>query len=57
MEVPYLDLKAQYLAHREEFDTAIQKVIDKTAFAGGPFVQKFEEEFRCSIAKPNTLSV
>ena len=45
MEVPYLDLKAQYLAHREEFDTAIQKVIDKTAFAGGPFVQKFEEEF------------
>ena len=45
MEVPYLDLKAQYLAHREEFDTAIQKVIDKTAFAGGPFVQKFEEDF------------
>ena len=45
MEVPYLDLKAQYLAHREEFDAAIQKVIDKTAFAGGPFVQKFEEEF------------
>ena len=45
MEVPFLDLKAQYQAHRDEFDSAIQQVIDKTAFAGGPFVQKFEESF------------
>ena len=45
MEVPFLDLKAQYQAHREEFDTAIQQVIDKTAYAGGPFVQQFEEAF------------
>ena len=57
MEVPYLDLKAQYLAHREEFDTAIQKVIDKTAFAGGPFVQKFEEEFASYCQTKHAIGV
>lgn len=57
MEVPYLDLKAQYLAYREEFDSAIQKVIDKTAFAGGPFVQKFEEEFATYCQTKHSIGV
>ncbi len=45
MNVPFLDLKAQYLNLRSEIDAAIQSVIDKTAFAGGPFVTSFEEAF------------
>ncbi len=45
MKVPFLDLKAQYLTIKDEIDEAIHKVIDSTAFAGGPFVKKFEEEF------------
>ena len=45
MTVPFLDLKAQYQSIREEIATALQQVMDKTAFAGGPFVAKFEEEF------------
>lgn len=45
MKVPFLDLKAQYESIRDEIHAAIQQVLDKTAFAGGPFVQKFEEEF------------
>jgi len=43
--VPFLDLKAQYLSIKSEIDAAIQKVLDSTAFAGGPFVKQFEEEF------------
>lgn len=45
MKVPFLDLKAQYESIRDEIGTALQKVLDKTAFAGGPFVEKFEKEF------------
>ena len=45
MKVPFLDLKAQYESIRNEIETALQQVLDKTAFAGGPFVEKFENEF------------
>jgi len=45
MKVPFLDLKAQYNSIRDEIENAIQQVLDNTAFAGGPFVAKFEEEF------------
>jgi len=45
MKVPFLDLKAQYDAIKSEILPAIEQVMEKTAFAGGPFVQKFEEEF------------
>lgn len=45
MKVPFLDLKAQYAAIADEINVAIQNVIDKTAFAGGPFVEQFEKEF------------
>ncbi len=45
MRVPFLDLKAQYLSIKEDVDSALQQVLDRTAFAGGPFVKQFEEEF------------
>jgi len=45
LKVPFLDLKAQYISLKDEFDGAIQSVLDRTAFAGGPFVQEFESEF------------
>jgi dTDP-4-amino-4,6-dideoxygalactose transaminase len=45
MQVPFLDLKAQHDPIRAEIMTAIQEVVDRNAFAGGPFVEKFEEEF------------
>ena len=45
MKVPFLDLKAQYLTIKDEIHEAISKVMESTAFAGGPFVSKFEEEF------------
>lgn len=45
MQVPFLDLKAQYRSIKEEIDAAMQAVVDQTAFAGGPFVARFEEAF------------
>jgi dTDP-4-amino-4,6-dideoxygalactose transaminase len=45
MKVPFLDLKAQYNTIKEEIHSAIDAVIENTAFAGGPFVAKFEKEF------------
>jgi dTDP-4-amino-4,6-dideoxygalactose transaminase len=45
MNVPFLDLKAQYESIRSEIAEEIQQVLDNTAFAGGPFVKRFEEEF------------
>jgi dTDP-4-amino-4,6-dideoxygalactose transaminase len=45
MKVPFVDLNAQYLSIKKEIDTAIQGVIDKTAFIGGEVVAKFENEF------------
>jgi len=45
MKVPFLDLKAQYNTIKDEIQTAINDVIEKTAFAGGPFVAQFEKEF------------
>lgn len=45
MNVPFLDLKTQYNALREELHAAMQQVIDDTAFAGGPYVERFEHEF------------
>lgn len=45
MDVPFLDLKAQYDALKDEIDAAIAQVISRTAFAGGPFVGQFEKDF------------
>jgi len=45
IRVPFLDLNAHHAALRSEFDRAIGEVIDSGAFAGGPFVEKFEADF------------
>jgi len=45
MKVPFLDLKTQYESIKDEVAVAIQQVLDSCAFAGGPFVEKFEKEF------------
>jgi dTDP-4-amino-4,6-dideoxygalactose transaminase len=45
MSVPFLDLNAHHAPMRDELERAIKEVIDSTAFAGGPFVEKFEKKF------------
>lgn len=45
MHVPFLNLKLQYETIKDEIHDAINQVIAKSAFAGGPFVAQFEKEF------------
>jgi Predicted pyridoxal phosphate-dependent enzyme apparently involved in regulation of cell wall biogenesis len=44
-KVPFLDLKAHHAPLRSEFDRVISEVVDSGAFAGGPFVARFEKDF------------
>ena len=45
MNIPFVNLKAQYLSLKTEIDSAIQHVINESAFIKGKYVQKFEEEY------------
>jgi len=45
MNIPFVDLKAQYLSIKEEMDEAIAEVLNETAFIGGRRVREFEEAF------------
>jgi dTDP-4-amino-4,6-dideoxygalactose transaminase len=44
-QVPFLDLRAQHDPIRAEIISSIHSIIDSSAFAGGPVVAKFEDEF------------
>lgn len=45
MQIPFVDLKSQYLSIKSEIDNAIANVINETAFIGGKYVQEFENNF------------
>jgi dTDP-4-amino-4,6-dideoxygalactose transaminase len=45
MNVPFLNLKAQYSNLKPEIDKAIADVISDTAFIKGKYVDLFEKEF------------
>jgi dTDP-4-amino-4,6-dideoxygalactose transaminase len=45
MNIPFVDLKAQYASIRAEVDAAMAAVIQETAFVGGTYVKNFEEAF------------
>ena len=45
MNVPFLNLKAQYHSIKSEIDNAIQSVISESAFIKGKYVENFEKEF------------
>lgn len=43
--VPFVDLKKQYMSIQEEIDYAISNVLSDTAFVGGPYLKSFEKVF------------
>jgi dTDP-4-amino-4,6-dideoxygalactose transaminase len=45
IKVPFLDLKSHHAPLLPEINASIQEVIESAAFAGGPFVTRFEEDF------------
>ncbi|HRP06071.1 MAG TPA: DegT/DnrJ/EryC1/StrS family aminotransferase [Opitutaceae bacterium] len=55
--VPFLDLRAQHDPIRAELLAAFNEVIDQNAFAGGPFVQKFEEDFAAFCRAKHAIGV
>ena len=56
-KVPFLDLKAHHAPLRAEFDQAIGEVIESGAFAGGPFVAQFENEFAAFCGSRHAIGV
>jgi dTDP-4-amino-4,6-dideoxygalactose transaminase len=57
MNVPFLDLVAHHAAIRPEIDAAIAAVIDRNAFAGGPFVAQFEQRFAAYCGTDHAVGV
>lgn len=57
--VPFLDLKLHHAPIRDEIMAAMAEVIDANAFAGGPFVARFEDAYarycttRCCLGVAN----
>ena len=57
MQVPFLDLKAQYEAIKQEIDQTIANVINDAAFVGGKYVKQFEEEFAAFCVAKHCVGV
>jgi dTDP-4-amino-4,6-dideoxygalactose transaminase len=57
MQVPFVDLKVQYKKIKKEIDKAIGSVIKETAFIGGKYVKKFENEFALAYGMKHCISV
>ena len=57
MNIPFVDLKAQYNSIKSEIDAAIGNVISETAFIGGKYVKKFEKEFAELYGVKHCISV
>ena len=45
MNVPFVDLRAQYASIKSEIDSAIQNILDTSEFVQGATVRRFEEQF------------
>src|ERR1700736_4112741 len=57
MKVPFLDLNSHHAPMLDEINRAIRDVIDSAAFAGGPFVAGFEEDFAAYCDSPHSIGV
>jgi dTDP-4-amino-4,6-dideoxygalactose transaminase len=57
IRVPFVDLKAQYSRIREEMDAAVLDVLDSAHFVGGPFLEKFEQEFAAYVGATYCVGV
>jgi dTDP-4-amino-4,6-dideoxygalactose transaminase len=54
-KIQFVDLHAQYLSIKSEIDKAIALVIEQTAFIGGDYVKKFEQDFGAYLNTSNVL--
>src|SRR4029077_3105468 len=57
LEVPILDLKAQYRELAPEINRAVTSVLESAQFVGGAFVENFEQEFASYIGARHAVGV
>ncbi len=57
MQIPFVDLRAQYASIKAEIDPAIEQIIANTAFIGGRAVAEFEEQFAAYTGHPHCVAV
>ena len=57
MRVPFLDLNSAHAPLRGEIRAAIEEVIDRGVFAGGPFVEDFEKDFAAYCGVRHAIGV
>lgn len=57
MKIPFVDLKAQYNSLKNEMDTAMQSVIDRTAFIKGTEIKEFEEAYAKAYGVKHCIGV
>ena len=57
MKIPFVDLKSQYASIKNEIDASINQVLSEAAFVGGPFLEKFEQEFAAFIGARHCIGV
>ena len=56
MNVPFVDLHAQYLSIKSEIDAAISEVIAESAFIRGRHVERFEKEWAKTLGVKHCVS-
>src|SRR4030088_1923473 len=56
MNIPFVDLHAQYLSIKSEIDGAIAKVIAQSAFVRGPEVERFEQTWAEIVGAKHCVS-
>lgn len=57
MQIPFVDLKAQYLSIKSSIDEAIQSCIDDMALIGGQYVRAFEEAYAAELEVKHCIGV
>ncbi len=57
MDIPLVDLKAQYAAIREEIDTAVHRVMERGEFILGSEVEAFEKEMAAYLGAKYAVGV
>jgi dTDP-4-amino-4,6-dideoxygalactose transaminase len=57
MTIPFLDLAVHHAPLRAQFQAAIDSVIGAGAFAGGPFVARFEDDFAAYCGTRHAIGV
>ncbi len=56
MQVPLLDLKAQYAEIKQDIDDAVRRVMESARFIGGPEVSSLEEEVARYSQSPHAIA-